>query len=77
MISESWCYQRRRRIRERFDAAQPSLPQRVGTIDGEDGLRPWRRFKLPGRTRQDDARQALFDFWGKPEQPVAGQLWLL
>ena len=77
MISASWCYQRRRRIRTRFDIAQEPLPHAAGFAEDEGALRPWRKFKLPNRPLEDAPRQAVLDFWGMPAQPVAGQLWLL
>jgi hypothetical protein len=77
MISPSWCFQLRRRIRTRFDAAQHALPQAAGFVDDDGALQPWRRFKLPVRNMEPDLRQRALDFWCMPAQPMTGQLWLL
>lgn len=74
-ISPSWCYACLRRVR-RQAATQRPLPHRMKTPDGEAAIRPWRKFKLP-RTATHGPHQLLLDFWDKPAQPAAGQLWLL
>ncbi len=74
LISPSWCYCCRRRVRKQAIAQWPlPQPERPTT---PDALRPWRSFKLPPRARPE-ARQLRLDYWTCPSQPSRGQLWLL
>lgn len=76
MISPSWCRCCRRRAQRR-GATQMPLPHGLQVGIGNDAaLHPWRRFKLPSRSKRDDP-QSAFDYWSRPTQPLLGQMWLL
>lgn len=75
LISASWCRQRRKRAQRRLET-QLQLPHRLQTGDDDSAIQPWRKFKLPARTKTDDGQLAL-DFCHTPLQPKRGQLWLL
>ena len=75
LISPSWCRFCRRRAQRRGVAQMP-LPHGLQVGIGNDAaLHPWRRFKLPPRSRQE-GRQLVLDFRNRPTQPDLGQLWL-
>lgn len=76
LISPSWCYACFRNAKH-LAATQWPLPQATAESDSADALRPWRSFKLPPRRRDTASGQHALDFWQRPAQPVAGQLWLL
>lgn len=74
LISPSWCYACFREARDQATTQWP-LPA-LRAPDEEAAIRPWRKFKLPSTTASDPAQLPL-DYWGKPPQPMHGQLWLL
>ena len=75
-ISLSWSYQR---CRDAVALARTQNPLPATPVPTRDEpARPWRAFKLPRRRlRAVDPRQLRLDFWCRPAQPDAGQLWLL
>lgn len=69
------------RMESRREGARPRtlwpLPHGLAIGDDEAVLRPWRTFKLDPRFTDECEGQLAFDYWGRPEQPGDGQLWLL
>lgn len=76
MISASWCYTCCREAAREARTQWP-LPHGLAVGDDDSALRPWRTFKLDPRFTGECAGQLAFDYWGRPEQPGEGQLWLL
>lgn len=76
LISASWCRQRRRRALASLKR-QCQLPHALEVGDDERALRPWRGFKLPGKTEPPDAWQPELQLLQRPSLTMARQPALL